>query len=399
MLSKVRTSFRICVGWSMYVVSFLVPRNPRLWVFYGWHRNGDQEYFADNCKYFFLYASQYGKDARVRAVWLSPDASLVTTLRKTGHEAYTENSIQGVYCALRAGYTIIDSNMGLKNWRHTAKSKIIQLWHGVPTKKIAHQTTYAFKDKNPSKFLSPQLRSQPYINVSTSEWYSKVSAEAFQYPPETFHIVGYPRNDALFQHIKGSEIDVPDLPILKKPMDGSTLLYVPTFRPGGANPLDHMDLSRLFQFLERYNSVLYMLLHPKLAAYRPEWEERFATRILFIEGGKDIYPLLQNFNACITDYSSTATDFLLTNRPVVYYQYDIDTYSKNPGLQDNASELTPGFKAQTFDELLTALTKVVLGDDPFTKERDHTLLIAFKDRDAESSERLFNLLCNDIAQK
>src|SRR5690625_6830116 len=56
----------------------------------------------------------------------------------------------------------------------------------------------------------------------------------------------------------------------------------------------------------------------------------------------------------ISDYSSVFFDFLVTNRPIVHYLYDIDVYKKERGLNFNEDEL-PGVIAKTSEELKNAV--------------------------------------------
>ena len=391
-LSKVKTSLGLIGAWVLFLFSHLVPRSKKRWIFLGWHRLGNQEFFADNTKYLFLYASEKAQEFCIEPVWLSPDDALVAELRKRGYRAHNQSSLIGIYHALRAGYTIIDSHMPLRSWKYSGRSKVIQLWHGVPTKLIGHQTP---KHVPPSLLLSPGWHIRPRITISTSDWYSRMMAEAFRLNPATLHIAGYPRNDVLFERIENSDIGTTALPSSHASHAGRRFLYAPSFRPDGSNPLDRLDLPRMFDFLNKNDAILFLSLHPKLARHRPTGEERFSKRMFFIDGGYDLYPHLKKFDACITDYSSTATDFLLLDRPVVYYQYDRTEYERGTGLQKCERELAPGPHVEEFDELLTALTDVVQGTDRFAEARKRARTLAFAHRDARSAERVFNLLLDD----
>ncbi len=391
MLSKVRTLLRLSTAWIIHPLAFLIPRDKTLWVFVGWHRSGSREFFADNSKYFYLYASRQAATNGTTPVWLSPDPALVHVLRTHGYRAQETSSLRGIYYALRAGYTFIDANMTLGTWGYAGGSKVIQLWHGVPIKKIGYQT-----DTPRSKLLFPNLHVQPYLNVSTSAWYTSVSAEAFNYDPQTFCIVGLPRNDALLEDVPDAAIGQHELSTPGSPHGGPSFLYAPTFRrQESSNPLDHIDLSALLHFLEQEDAIFYIALHPKFSTQTARWEERFNARIIFIGGGHDLYPQLSQFDVCISDYSSISIDFLLLDRPIVHYQYDLDEYSTNPGFQDRAEELMPGYRARSFNELLAALKNVCDGNDPFAAARAHARSLAFDHQDGRSSERLFNVITKD----
>lgn len=387
LLRKILTVIDLALAWALFALSHAVPRGGRVWVFIGWHRLGNKEFFADNAKYLFLFASAQAKESGITPIWLSPDAALVLELRARGYRAYRETSVHGMYFALRAGYTCIDSHLSLRNWRFTGGSRIIQLWHGVPTKLIGYQSP---KHVPPTRFLSPGWHVRPHLTISTSEAYSSIMREAFRLDPKSLPITGYPRNDVLLGEIAGSDIGTvplpPALPASRR------ILYAPTFRPDGSNPLDHLDLSRMYDFLCTHDASLYLSLHPKLAAFRPRWEARFGGRIHFIDGGHDIYPHLRSFDVCITDYSSTATDYLLLDRPVIYYQYDRSEYESGSGLQKYEAVLAPGPHCNTFDDLASVLSDILGGTDAFAPARAIARACAFAHADSGSAARVFETI-------
>ena len=64
----------------VYWMSFLVPRDRKLWLF----GSTFGRRFADNPKYLYLYVSQHKKELGVRPVWISHDKSIVSMLSKKG---------------------------------------------------------------------------------------------------------------------------------------------------------------------------------------------------------------------------------------------------------------------------------------------------------------------------
>ena len=45
----------------------------------------------------------------------------------------------------------------------------------------------------------------------------------------------------------------------------------------------------------------------------------------------DPYPLLPLIDGLITDYSSIGIDYLLYNKPIYYFTYDLEEYENSPG--------------------------------------------------------------------
>ena len=72
----------------------------------------------------------------------------------------------------------------------------------------------------------------------------------------------------------------------------------------------------------------------------------------------------------ITDYSCTYIDYLLLDRPMIFYNFDYRDYLQTDrGLYYNYEDVTPGYKAETFDQLLEELEQIFQGKDHYGKER------------------------------
>src|SRR5690606_28855222 len=104
----------------------------------------------------------------------------------------------------------------------------------------------------------------------------------------------------------------------------------PTYRDNGQN--DHpIDWDALQQFLLQHNAVFVMKTHPFLAPFDELRQQEGCDRIFHYPGRFNVYPWLADADLLITDYSSVAFDFLLCNKPVLHFIYDIEHYAKVRG--------------------------------------------------------------------
>lgn len=82
-----------------------------------------------------------------------------------------------------------------------------------------------------------------------------------------------------------------------------------------------------------YNDILEQ--NNILLLIKPHLNERISINlrnkksIVFINSNEDIYPLLSISDALITDYSSVFFDYLLLNKPIIFFPYDYEEYLKN----------------------------------------------------------------------
>lgn len=391
-MGRLLTFIFICVSHFIYRISFFVPRNNNLWVCIGWHTSKNREIFADNAKYFFLHVNEFHKE--IRTIWLARDKELADILTKEGYEAYYINSFRGVFYTLRAGYTFIDAYLENRFWKYTGRSKIVQLWHGKGMKKTGYDSSYSTKTR--SKFLQPGFFAPLHRLISTSPYTTNLMCSTFGVPRDKIIEAGLPRDDVLFDSIKGADIDAHSelkerINELLKQGVKKILLYAPTFRPDGSNPLSSLDMLQLETILAEYDYHLILSLHPKFAR-KEHTRSVDSIRISYIDSGWDIYPYLKNIDILITDYSSLYIDFLLLDKPMIFYTYDFATYSNQMGLHDDYLKLTPGPHPTTFTELLSS----IIEEDVYKVERDGVRNILFTYQDGHSAKRIISEIKREI---
>ena len=99
-------------------------------------------------------------------------------------------------------------------------------------------------------------------------------------------------------------------------------------------------------FLRKNNLILLIKPHPLE-------HEKFTSEIkesdeIFIYNSIDPYPLLRKSKLLITDYSSICFDYLITRKPIVFFQPDKEGYLSDVGLYFNVDEV---FKTVRFLKL------------------------------------------------
>ena len=342
---KLATSALLLASWIIYPLSFIVPKNPKIWIFIGWHKNKEREIFADNAKYLFLHVTHNCPD--IRAVWIGADKKISALLRAAGYESWSIDSWSGIYYSLRAGYTIIDAVMKTINWRYSGGSRTVQLWHADGLKKLDLAPVRSWSHWR-QVLLEPSRLKRFGLFISSSRYMAqKFVGPSFGASENQIKITGLPRYDAFFRTEAGMAIDQHEE--LKQKMAAARaggarrlIFYAPTFRRGQAadSPLRQLNLPALDQFLADRNDFLFISLHPKFstANWRPDGELK---RVFFINPDFDKYPLLPNFDLVITDYSSICLEFLLLDKPTIFYVYDLDDYRHNPGLPEEFWQLVP----------------------------------------------------------
>jgi CDP-glycerol glycerophosphotransferase (TagB/SpsB family) len=149
------------------------------------------------------------------------------------------------------------------------------------------------------------------------------------------------------------------------------------------------DTTRLDHVLEAHGAYMIAKFHRLV---KPTGVGRglkkVSKRIYVINAPIDIYPILPHADVLVTDYSSVFFDFLLLDRPIVFYVPDCERYLRERGFVLNFDSYTPGPKAKSFEELLLVLDNVFLGKDEFVEQRKRVQQYAFDYVDGLSSGRV-----------
>jgi CDP-glycerol glycerophosphotransferase (TagB/SpsB family) len=238
----------------------------------------------------------------------------------------------------------------------------VNLWHGVPLKKIERDIDQADHTINLAvrgtwwqrailKVRRPELTERYDSILATSNETAQRFSGAFGVDRERIIVAGYPRTDGLLATSPSPFLPAAERAIVDEFREHEragrrVLFYMPTFRDWGntADRVIPIDWERLDAALRAHGGVLYCKLHPNDRAGLPDISALSAIRIL--PSTVDPYPLLRHTHALISDYSSIFFDYLLLDRPVVFYPYDLDAYrTRSRGLYDDYDAVTPGPKA------------------------------------------------------
>ena len=332
-------------------------RDPSLWVFGA--RGGDG--FVDNPKYLFLHVAH--ERPEVRPVWLSKDDEAVTTLRSRGYEAYHAHSPTGAYLNLRAGVVVLSQGLQDVNLACSGGATVVQLWHGAPLKSIAWDAEFPARSL-PERLVHAYLLARIDAVVVTSPALVEVFVSAFRIDSDRIVVAGYPRLDALAGPVPGEDVglDATSAASLSRVADDHHVIaYLPTYR---AEPerraSNHLEFDALERFLEGRDAYLLVKFHP-FEDVDLDGDEH--SRILQVPSASDVYPLLRDVDLLVTDYSSVAFDFLMRDRPIVYYPYDLDRYRGERGFYFEYDAVTPGNRARDFEALLDSMDAALTEDE------------------------------------
>ena len=319
--------------------------NPNIWVF----SSKDNKAFNYNSKYLFLYVLEHLK--HIRPLYVINDKTERKVLQeKYGAEYFIETeSIAGMKKALEAGVWFTSAGLPVYALKVGKNRRIVNLWHGVPLKKIA------LMEPNVSAWERAYFKmmfSENYESIlTTSDTLIPVMAESFAVSEDKIKVWGQPRNDVLLDKSQQKKklSDFVQVPEYKK-----AVLYAPTFRDNGTTkwfPFEDFDKKKLQAFLEEHGILLCLRAHVN---ENVSSEYCYCPNIINLSSDviHDITGYLYMFDLLITDYSSIYIDYMLLNRPMLFLPYDKQQYLKDRGMNFEYDKVTPGKKPVTFAEFV-----------------------------------------------
>lgn len=368
-----------------------MPKQKKLWVFGAWF---GQKY-SDNSKAFFEYVNENHHD--IHPIWIASDIKIIELVRSKGYTAYLAKSCQGIYYQLRAEFAFVCQSLheDLYPAAIGKRTKVVNLWHGLPLKKIMYDVFGANKkDKNLVGRIFDAL--SPYDNIrndyllATSAETQKTLAQAFRLTKEQTIITGFPRNDVLLT------------PENKAPEQAFTCIYMPTFRGGIGSECDlftqfGFDVELFDQKLVQHNVKLVLRMHPvnKPPAYLQQ--QIALSKNISIDSTDDIFDSLASYDCMVTDYSGGYFDFLLTGRPILFAPFDLEKYKQQErDLYYQYEDVTLQPYSYAWPELIDQIIAVKSGSLPDGYQEAYKVLQSRfhspNEGNISFSERLFKFL-------
>ena len=245
--------------------------------------------------------------------------------------AYCFSIMKMLYHIATSKVCIIDGySIPISILKHRKNLIVIQIWHAMGAiKKFGWQVIGKEEGSNKSIATVMQMHKN-YTNViCTSNVTKKFYKESFQIAEEKILTLGIPKIDYLLGKAGKIEEKVEEIkkayPHLK---EGTTILYVPTFRKGKTIPIE-----ALIKSTEEKGYHLIIRLHP---LDETKIEEKYQ-----INNNYKTIDLLKIADYVITDYSAIAFEAVTLEKPVFFYLYDIQEYEQTRGLNIDLKQEMP----------------------------------------------------------
>ena len=383
------------------VVTALVPRSADLWVF------GSAVGLADGAWALWREAAAQGE----RAVWLTGTDAEAALARERRIPSAPKSSWRGFALTARAAVIVVTHGFGDVNRYAATGGVIVQLWHGIPLKRIGLDAAVTTASPLPfARGIAPRVlgalyrRTQHRIRVlpAASELVRGRLESAFGLDTRRVPVTGEPRTDTLSQ---GTAADrrlaararlgalLADAP----GVGGYTpiVLYAPTWRDGAPDPAppNGVELAGLQTLLAQTGALLLVRSHHLGGgggALEGPRVHGFGSEVV-----ADITPLLPGIDALVTDYSSLAFDAALAGVPTLFHAPDLAAYERSRGFYGTYADVAGDDAASDWATLLAQL-RALLTDPSVRAERvrrgDALSARVHAFRDGRNTERVYRAI-------
>ena len=363
----------------LFKISSLARRDKRKWVF------GSQSLFSDNSRHLFL--DKYNP-LNIRKIWIAKNQEEFNKVFQLGFEVYKRGSIKAMYHCLTAKVYIYTCYVSDISYKFSGGAFCVNLWHGIPLKKIEFDILQGYIKKKfnnslKSKIKYPDIYRKADLLLCPSPFvYDYSFKSAFKISRNNVVFTPYPRTIALKSQRKGKERKGKEF----------TFLYAPTWRDANSNFLNQniLDLNQIEKFCLHYNCAFKIKFHPNT---KINLNLTNTTKIFLENNQIDPNISLAETDCLITDYSSIFLDYLVLDRPVIFYNFDEDEYTHlSREMYDISHKLVCGKKIISQEQLLVTMKNIIDGNDEYKDQRQDVRLLLGLDFDLRQNSTLYDTI-------
>ncbi|WP_347975906.1 CDP-glycerol glycerophosphotransferase family protein [Microbacterium sp. ProA8] len=386
------------------ILTMLVPRTRDEWVF------GCAVGIGDGALALWDVAAAHGRTA----VWLVGSKQEATDAAARGIRAVPKRSLQGLWRTARARVIVVTHGFGDVNRYAVSGAFVVQLWHGIPLKRIGVDSPETLRvpgpiERTPAAGTVRGLLRAMYrgaarrirVLPAASHTVRGRLESAFALPDARVPVTGEPRVDVLSRGTAAERRSDARAAIARAvpraTPEARFVLYAPTWRDGAPDPAVPTadEWTRIVEVLNRHDATLLVRSHPLGAGdYRPPFPTD-RVQPLGSDRVPDVTPLLPGLDALVTDYSSLAFDAALVPLPTLFLAPDVQEYARSRGFYGRYSDVAGDDWAVDWAHIAAQLD-AVLGDSAERARRiDRAAALSARVhafRDGRNAERVYRAI-------
>lgn len=272
-----------------------------------------------------LYEYMKDKYPNMKYVWIVDKKS---NLELDG--VRTVNRISFEYFVLVAKAKYIVNNSRMPNFFEKRDEQVyLQTWHGTPLKKLVFDMeNNVMPGTNKEKYLknfSNEVKNWSYL-VSPNNYSTKMFKSAFRYEGEILEY-GYPRNERLHKVTESERQNLRTKFGISQ--EDRVILYTPTYRDNNNKGRGNynQDIKLDLEILNKQSNLKVLMRTHYLISENMNLDQY--DNIIDVSKEKDINDLFIISDVLLNDYSSTMFDYLVLDKPLILFPYDLEEYKND----------------------------------------------------------------------
>ena len=290
-------------------------------------------------------------------IWVIADESSIDVKYKDHNNVIFIKKNSALYMRYLASAKYLINNTTFPDWYIRKEEQVyLNTWHGTPIKTLGRDVENDFMaHKNQTKnFLQTSHIIAPNYHTA------KVLEESYDIKDiykGVLATTGYPRQD-LMLNISDEEKDTIHQ-TLKINKSKKVVLYAPTWRGTVSGAIfDTKQLENDIQYLSTLKNVEILFRGHYMIE---KFLKKLNIDITVVSSIIDTNSLLSIVDILITDYSSICFDFMVMEKPIIYYIYDKEEYLKERGLYFEV-ETIGDYICYDIDEVKKSIQEIMKGE-------------------------------------
>ena len=344
--------------------------------------------FSDNARALYEYMLKQKLNKKYKIIWIVDEPNNYKkepNIEFISRKIKTKKEIQNFYEIIgKAKYLFFTHPFWYK--KENKDQIIINLWHGIPLKAGGKDIHTTFD----------------YITIP-SEFSKKLFHKFVGSVESQYIITGSPRTDLMFEKSNCLQ------KITKINNNTKVIICMTTFKQSAYMKDSDIIYPFVLPFIENINEL--KILNNNLKKLNVKMIIKIhhlqktdllskisLSNVLYIEDkdlnekGIQLYELIGQTDALITDYSSIMFDYMLLDRPIGYFINDLEEYKEKRGfLVEDIDSYMIGKKMKSKEDFNDFLEEIINGKDQYKKEREKFAKKMHKYNDNQNCKRILKI--------
>lgn len=387
-MSKIKMLLNMVVAAIIYPFKKSKFKDKNIWLIGG--HAGD--IYDDNSKFLYEYILKNNKE-NIDIYWIINEDSKVKN--KIPGKTLIKGSIDNYLYYYNAKVIIFSHAPSADIAPYNFAVPILNKFHKKTFKVFLNHGAISFKRRKPMnaklKKLIDDLMKSYNIATAISDFEENIMVNEWKMNKDAVCVLGSARQD--------------NLPLNTKPKTND-ILYMPTWRDWikfndgkfidteyFKNIMSLLNDEKLNNILDEKNVNIKFYMHHLMHEFIDDIKENISgKRIIFLDKDVTLADEITSSIANITDYSGVAMDFMYMNRPILFYQFDIDKYKSEVGSYIDLDKEMFGYISHNKDEAVNQLINLIESGFEVKQNQEEARNKFFRYNDNDNCERIYNTI-------